>query len=481
MKTVFTVACEVPGGLGEYVAFTSRASLLDADFVLFEPHIGESQSFQSYRGKQRLSDAESFHLQETINHWRSELAAVLTAGRTVFMLMKSREEVYASTGENEYSGTGRNRQITNIVRLLSNYDVIPFSTKIVDSNGVSMVLCPGEQLLREYWQQFGEVSSYQVYIAKGESFRPLVVTRHGQRVVGAILRTKAGGALVALPWINLYRDEFLVGASEDNGTDVEPDRDEGSEWTPRAVEWGKRYLRSLEDLDAVVRRQRDTTPLPSWAQDDSFRTRRELALSETLLQIQSQISELEKSRRNIEEQLENAGSLKMLLYGQGQELESAILEAMTLMGFIASTYRSSDSEFDAVLECSDGRCIGEAEGRDNRAIGIDKMRQLEVNIYEDLSRDEVSEPAKAILFGNAYRLTPPSKRPDTHFTAKCRSAARRNGTAMVRTCDLFEVARVLADVPDDEFAASCRKAIFDAAGREVEFPFVRNTDFQGRK
>ena len=57
-----------------------------------------------------------------------------------------------------------------------------------------------------------------------------------------------------------------------------------------------------------------------------------------------------------------------------------------------------------MLECSEGRCIGEAEGRDNRAIGIDKMRQLEVNVLEDLSRDEVSEPAKGVLFGNAYRL-----------------------------------------------------------------------------
>ena len=98
------------------------------------------------------------------------------------------------------------------------------------------------------------------------------------------------------------------------------------------------------------------------------------------------------------------------------------------------------------------------------------MRQLEVNILEDLERDEVSEPAKGILFGNAHRLTRPSERPDTHFTAKCVSAAKRSGTAMVRTCRLFEVAKVLADEPNEEFAASCRKAILDAAGVEVEFP-----------
>ena len=140
------------------------------------------------------------------------------------------------------------------------------------------------------------------------------------------------------------------------------------------------------------------------------------------------------------------------------------------MGFVANTYRDSDSEFDAVLECTEGRCIGEAEGRDRKPISIEKMRQLFLNIHEDLSREEISDPAKGILFGNAYRLSPPSDRPAEHFTAKCMSAAKGNGTALIRTCDLFEVAKALVDEPDEEFAALCRKAIFNTVGEEVKFP-----------
>ena len=147
MKTVFTVACEIPGGLGQYVEFGSRASLLDADFVLFEPDLGEDESLKRYRGKPLLNDILSFRVQEDIEHWRRELNDVLMAGRTVFMLMKGREEVYVSTGDKRYSGTGRNRQTTNLVRLLSNYDVFPFPASIVESNGTSMVLCPGGRVL----------------------------------------------------------------------------------------------------------------------------------------------------------------------------------------------------------------------------------------------------------------------------------------------------------------------------------------------
>ena len=375
-KTVFTVACEIPGGFGEYVSFGSRASLLDADFVLFGPDLGETRSYNSYMGKRLLSDTSSFEVQEAIGHWRRELAAILQAGRTVFMLMKSREDVYASTGEKRYSGAGRNRHTTNLVRPLSNYDVLPLPAKIVESKGVSMVLCPSENLLREYWRQFGKDSHYQVHIEENAPLKPLVLTRHGQRVVGAIWRTETGGALVALPWIDLYDDTFLVDASTDNGTDANADGENGLAWTPRALEWGKRYLESLESLDTVLRQRHDTTPIPSWARAAGFRTQRESSLSKELLQIQTRIAHLEESRRSLQEKLENAGSLRRLLFGQGHELEAAILEAMELMGFAVSTYRESDSEFDVVLECSEGRCIGEAEGRDKKAIGIDKMRRI---------------------------------------------------------------------------------------------------------
>ena len=277
--------------------------------------------------------------------------------------------------------------------------MFPFSVKIVEANGISMVLCPSERVLREYWQQFAEDSGYQVYMAESESARPLVVTRHGQRVVGAIFRAKAGGALVALPWIDFYRDEFLASTADDNNdADGEANGEESPAWTPMALEWGRRYVGALESLDAVIRQGREATLVPAWAQADGFRTKQEAVLSERLLQIQSKMSDLEKSRREVEEGLEN--------------LKSIYLRICLVM-----RWRNQRK----------GCCSG-------------------------------------------TRLTRPSDRADTHFTAKCMSAAKRNGTAMVRTCSLFEVARALADEPNEKFAASCRKTIIETAGGELSFP-----------
>ena len=122
-------------------------------------------------------------------------------------------------------------------------------------------------------------------------------------------------------------------------------------WTPKALEWGQRYLEALVSLDSTIKRQNQETPIPQWVLADFYATKRESELTEKLLGVQGEISELEKKREDYEIQIADAGWLKALLYEQGHALEGAVLQAMRLLGFEASNFRDSDSEFDAVLEC----------------------------------------------------------------------------------------------------------------------------------
>ncbi len=470
-KKILTVGCEIPGGFGKYVGIDSKASLLDADIALFYPTLVAFSlySMERFNGKPRLPDASSFRVQDAVSHWKRELVDALNAGNTVVIILCELEHAYVSTGEKQHSGTGRNRITTNIVRPLTNYDLLPLAVEVVESRGTSMALTRDGNILSEYWRQFGTVSQYRVYFRNSDTLQPKIVTRQGDRVVGGILQTKSGGALVALPWIDLQGDEDFAEEYEDDDGEIE------YRWTPKALEWGQKYLEALVSLDSTLKSQSKETPIPQWVLADIYATKSESELTEKLLGVQSEISKLEKERADYEIQIGDAGWLKALLYEQGHALESAVLQAMRLLGFEASNFRNSDSEFDAVLECLEGRCIGEVEGRDNKAIDINKMRQLIVNIQEDFSREEVAEYAKGILFGNAHRLTPSSDRPAEHFTPKCVKAAAANGIALIRTCDLFEVARALIDNPDEAYAAECRQAIFDAKGKEVGFPAAPGT------
>ena len=164
-----------------------------------------------------------------------------------------------------------------------------------------------------------------------------------------------------------------------------------------------------------------------------------------------------------------AGSLRRLLYEQGKPLEDALLEALTLFGFKAEQFADGESEFDLVLISSEGRCVGEAEGKDSKPINVDKISQLERILQEDFAREEGDDFAKGVLFGDAYRLASIAKRKD-FFTAKCISAAKRAKIALVRTPDIFVPAKYLKQhSKDKKYAKQCREAIFRTEGEIVAF------------
>jgi hypothetical protein len=122
------------------------------------------------------------------------------------------------------------------------------------------------------------------------------------------------------------------------------------------------------------------------------------------------------------------------------------------------------------LSVRKGRCLGEVEGKDTKAINIDKFSQLERNLHEDFAREDVTKYAKGVLFGNAFRLAPLGERVE-FFTEKCLSAAKRVGAALVRTPDLFAPAKYIKENPADrDYRRQCRDAILNSQGDVVTFP-----------
>jgi hypothetical protein len=223
-------------------------------------------------------------------------------------------------------------------------------------------------------------------------------------------------------------------------------------------------------LDDTRKQSIQCTPAPAWALSSDYRLSLEGELEASITTCSAEIAEMQAKKTKLEELLEHAGGLRRLLFEQGKPLEEAILEGMRLFGFGAHSFSDGASEFDVVFFSPEGRCLGEAEGKDNKAINIDKLSQLERNLQEDFARDEVTQYAKGVLFGNAYRLVPLGDRGD-FFTEKCVSGAKRVGAALVRTPDLFAPARYMKENPSDvDYAKQCREAIFGSDGEVVVFP-----------
>lgn len=461
-RSIIAVGIDIPGEDIEFVEYTSPRSLLDADIVFFAPQVPFLEyTHDTYQGKKCLSDDYSFRAKEAVVHWRRELSAALDAGKLVLLLLKAPQVVFAATGQKTYSGTGRNARATRIVAELSSYEAIPVDWKFLPAAGSEMVPSAEAKFFLPFWSQFFPYMEYELYL-ECDLGEKLLTTKSGTRVVSACLR-KGKGALVAIPVIGFQDDDF----TEVRGEGVLAEE----YWTDKALAFGKKLVAAACAMAAALASEVNASPPPEWTHNEEFQLPMEASILAEIGETIRMLGELDQRKRGLDDLLARAGSLRSLLFEQGKPLELAVLEALTLFGFDASSYDKDGSEFDAVFTSSEGRFLGEVEGKDSRPINIDKFSQLERNLSEDFQRDDVLEHAKGVLFGNAFRLRAPKDR-GLPFTAKCLSAAARLRVALVSTPDLFAPAKYLKSIDDPEYAAACRRAILETSGEIVQFPPV---------
>jgi hypothetical protein len=243
-------------------------------------------------------------------------------------------------------------------------------------------------------------------------------------------------------------------------------------WTNEGMGAGTKLMQQMIEIDKVLRKQSSATPAPSWINTVEKPKLLE-DIKKKVTATESSITRAQSKRDKLVAELEDAETYQALLYETGSVLEEAVERALHDLGYDAVNFRKGSLEIDHVITSPEGiRFIGEAEGKDNSAIDVSKFRQLESNIGEDLEREDVIEPARGILFGNGYRLTDPALR-EIQFTDKCQLNAKRLGTALIQTSDLYPVVVYLQDNPsDDKYRILCRKAIENSPGRLVEFPDI---------
>jgi hypothetical protein len=390
MKSVFSVGLALPGNAAEFVPFRSDRALFDADIVIFTPTFGDYSEADEYLGCSRIEESDSTDLVQDCQHWRNELQAAVDAGKIVFIMLYKPVQVYYDTGQRSYSGTGRNRVTTRVVNSKNSYDAIPVSLKGLTPRGGSEIASLNLGPIAAYWAQFGRDSSYEVYFNYDEAgLVPLLATKNRERLVGALSRSKGGGAFVLLPPVQWDDGAFSYK------------RGKQDYWNKAGMAFGKRLVAALLDAAQTLQRAGARSPVPEWATAAEHATELEGKLQERLELIDAQTAALADSRRCVQTELEDAGVLRWLLYETGKPLESAILKALGLLGFVSEPFREGQSEFDAVFTAPEGRCLGEAEGKDNKAINVDKISQLARNLEEDYAREEVTSYAKGVLFGNA--------------------------------------------------------------------------------
>lgn len=382
-KKILTIGFDLADESAEYSSFDNNISLLDWDVILIRPDIYSyiNRKESTFQGNPCLSDNDSFKLKAQSEHWRREIKTAVEHGKLVIVYLCDKTPVSIATGEKRTSGTGRNQKVTRIVTSYDNYQFVPCELALTSGKGREMKLSNnGSQIVSSYWKQFSAKSTYTVTIESNNTTK-LILTKNGDKEVGSLIRSdNSNGALLLLPDMNFYQDEFI---------------NDENEWTSKGELFAKELIREVVLMAKLINSSGDITPPPNWVESEKFMLKQEITAFESLLKVEEKIQAIQKEKEQILSQTKDLARLRNLLFEKGKPLEHAIIESLMLMGFSVSQFDNGESEFDAVFVSEEGRFIGEAEGKDNKAINIDKLRQIALNIHEDLKRDEVMVPAKS--------------------------------------------------------------------------------------
>ena len=459
-KKIITIEFNIPGYAECFYSYSSDQSLLDADIIIFESRFNDYDFDSNHQGKPSYDENESFRLQEATRHWKRELSTALEEGKTIFVFFSKYEEIFIRTGEKNFVGSGRNARVNTYVTPYDNYQFFPIDLPPLISKGGNKLLFNNNQTFSTFWKEFNNFLKYESYI-DGKIKTPLFFTKTADKPVGGIFRV-GKGHLVLLPPLRYPEDKFTKY----------DEKEEEEFWTKEAIKFGKRLVQVLVDIDKALRSLAEVTPPPQWALAKEFEIPEVNRIKKKISSITKKIDSLIVIKNELLQRLIKEKELKNLLFEKGKPLENTILLALHILGYKAERYDNGELELDSVILSPEGdRFIGEAEGKDDAPINIDKFRQLESNIQEDLEREDIKAPAIGILFGNGFRLTTLKKRPE-QFTDKCIKNAARLNAILIKTPDLFKVSEYLKTSEDKSFAKKCRQSIVSSRGKIVNFPII---------
>lgn len=461
-KEIISIGYVIPGHDDHCVDFQDDSSLMDADVLLISPQSvtpsGDWVRFTSSDGGCYNVGASNTYKQK-VAHLRKEIEDHLKAGKNVFIFLTQEQKASLSSGVS----SERKGQNTFSTYTSSNYEFLPINIGRRTSASGKHIQFSGDSRFGDFYKKFKNNLEYQLYVEAPDGAQIVFTGKDKLKILGAVYRV-GPGHLVTLPALTFDEQEF----SETRGKDGQ----EQEFWNKKGLAFGNNLVECLLTIDESLASDSDRSIPPDWVSKEVFLGKKEKDLSDSINVHVEELGKIQQSIESIKRELEAERKLKDLLFEQGKPLESAVTKALKMLGYKAENYDDGDLEMDQVIISPENhRYIGETEGKDTKDINVTKFRQLVDALNADFARDEVKEKAFGILFGNAERLIEPEKR-KLDFTKKCRSGAEREKIALVRTIDLFAVAKYLNENNDESFRKNCRDAIHRGLGKIIEFPAV---------
>lgn len=460
---VLCVEANIPGYSEEAVGIKSRKAIDDYDVAVISTDIN---TYDYSHGRIDFSGGGSSfgiegskRLRNDIDHWRKAISDYVSSGGILFIVLERQSNYTISTG---YT-TPKANQMSYSTQTISNYKIVPISLsgqQNFEGESSALTFSGSGGTMLEIPEKLKKYFNYRTAFDLTDNGNIFYKNRSQSKGLASYQQV-GEGYVVLLPSFNFDVEKL-----------TETNKDEEEVWTKQGIGLGKDFVKYLAAIKKYLASGNEITPPPDWVNADQYKTHSQQTAEKKIAENIGKIRELEEANSKLYIHVEDAARLKGLLYETGKQLEQSVTIALSILGYSAEGYDDGKLELDQVIVSPESeRFIGECEGKDSKAINVTKFRQLNDSLAADFERDEIEEKARGIIFGNPSRLLSPQDR-EEWFTQKAISGATREGVALIKTPDLYTVAKYVQDHDDKDFAEKCRKAISESKGGMVDFPKI---------
>ncbi|HVC75178.1 MAG TPA: hypothetical protein VND96_01545 [Candidatus Micrarchaeaceae archaeon] len=344
-----------------------------------------------YQGRPCLDDSDSVHIRDDIARRNRELKTLLEVGGTLVLFLPAPASWFVSTGERQFSGTGRNRQTTRIVNEMQLLSLLPFDihTEAAESRDLDLRV---SEPFATFWRT--NARRFQTAAILKESIGEKTLVISGTESVAGSIARFAKGLVIMLPQDLLYPADYEV--QEVNEDEIEPHPDDIT------------LIDSMFDLVRDLRKDAGDYIQPEWAAE--YHLPGEVELAARVRQTGDAVRKAQIRLDAAERALAILKQRKTLFTGSGAAFEAFAEEAFKALGFAIEEGRPGRT--DRIVRLHGDTAVMELKGRAKSAAEKDAA-QLEKWVSEHFV-DHGSQP-KGILVVNGWRDAPLQRRTEDVF------------------------------------------------------------------
>lgn len=395
----------------DLLSFNSYNSLLDYDIVIID--LGgislEYTSEKNYAGKRLLTEHNSFEFLADFKRRKEEIKDLLALGKTLYVMLPSEASFYIYTGKNEYSGTGRNRQTTNIVHELNILNILPIKLNVTTGLG-SKLAYSTDSPYKSLFEIKGMEYYYNAYFSSEDNGIPVAYIANTEKNVSKVFPIN-DGRLIVFPSI------FDEG-------------DYSSEKEYRTVI--NNFLHTIDDLEEEIKVSLDDYLLPEWA--DKYNILTEKNEKEKIEELNKEIEKLEIEKEKTKGRLSSIQKYKLAFTASGKELETIIYEIFSELGFKSMPIEHNRA--DGIFEYDDLKIVTEIKGV-NGSSAEKHGAQLEKWVSEFVEKEGTIP--KAILIVNGFRKKDLSARNEAVFPNQMIDYSTKREHCLISTVQLLGI------------------------------------------